>query len=125
MTKTPQQRRLEQRKAKLAQKLPDPLEAVRGTLVERYLTCGNRKCRCHAKGPRHGPYHYLLTTTAPGKTRTTLVPTDQLARVRRWIANFKRFKDVSEKITELNTELVRLSRTGKKERSKRAGRSGK
>jgi hypothetical protein len=107
----PSQRILEQRKADLARKLPEPLETVRGTLVERYLTCGKPACRCHATGARHGPYHYLLTTTAPGKTRTTLVPADQLGRVRRWIANFQRFKEVSERITELNTELVRVSRT--------------
>jgi hypothetical protein len=124
MLRTRQQRLLEQRKAKLVPRLPDPLETVRGTLVERYLTCGNANCRCHAKGPRHGPYYYLLTSTGPGKTRTTLVPNDQLVRVRRWIANFKRFKDVSEKITELNTELVRASRMDKG-RSKRAGRSGR
>lgn len=105
-----QQRRLEEHKAKLAQKLPDPRETVRGTLVERYLTCGKAACRCHATGPRHGPYHYLLTTTAPGKTRTTLVPAEQLGRVRGWIANFQRSKAVAEKITELNTELVRISR---------------
>ncbi|MEW6072019.1 MAG: DUF6788 family protein, partial [Planctomycetota bacterium] len=73
-----QQRLIEQRRAKLALKLPDPLETVRGTLVERHLTCGNANCRCHGEGPRHGPYHYLLTTIAPGKTRTTLVPRDQL-----------------------------------------------
>jgi hypothetical protein len=84
---------------------------VRGTLVERYLTCGKPSCRCHGTGPRHGPYHYLLTTTAPGKTRTTLVDADQLARVRRWIANFQRFKVVLERITELNTDLLRVSRT--------------
>lgn len=110
---------VERRKAELSRKLPDPLETVRGTLVERYLTCGKAACRCQAAGPPHGSYHYLLTTTAPGKTRTTLVDADQLARVRRWIANFQRFKVVLEKITELNTDLLRVSRTERRAKGAR------
>jgi len=119
---TSPQQRLKARKAKLAPQLPDPLETVRGTLVERYLTCGKAACRCHSKGPRHGPYHYLLTTTAPGKTRTTLVPLDQLGRVRRWIANFRRLWELSEKITALNTEHVRLEGKQRRPRGARGSR---
>ncbi len=111
------QKTLIDRKAKVAKKLPKPTETVRGTLVERYQECGKPNCRCH-KGSPHGPYFYLVTTLAPGKTRTILVPPEEVPHVRKWVANFKRFKGGMERITEINTELLRLSRLGHSHKEK-------
>src|SRR5215831_19462775 len=52
---------LRQRRQGLAQQLPPVSEILRGSLVERYVTCGNPACKC-AKGQRHGPQWYLTVT---------------------------------------------------------------
>ena len=55
---------LKRRRKQLLRKLP-PLESVlRGTLIERYLRCGNPNCRC-ADGQGHGPKYYL-SVSYPG-----------------------------------------------------------
>jgi Family of unknown function (DUF6788) len=103
---------LKQRRQKLIKGLPDLAEIIRGSVVKRYLHCGKSECRCH-QGPGHGPYNYLLTTLAPGKTRTVLLSADQLRAVRRWVKNFGELKKGLEKIVEINTRLLQLDRQSK------------
>ena len=84
-------------------------ETLRGSLVERYLTCGNPACKC-ARGERHGPVWYLTVTLGPGRTTGGIVAAEQLDQVRRWIDNYHRVKEHLEKISEINRELLRRSR---------------
>lgn len=100
------------RRQKIAGRLPDPAELVRGSLVKRYLRCGNSSCRCQ-QGKGHGPYHYLMTTVGPGKTRMVLLSKDQLQKVRRWVRNFGAYKEGLEKIAEINTLLLQEARQSK------------
>ena len=46
------------RRQNLVKVLPSLTETLRGSLIERYLTCGNPDCKC-ARGKRHGPVWYL------------------------------------------------------------------
>jgi len=62
---------LRQRRQGLARLLPPVEETLRGSLIERYLTCGNLGCHC-ARGKRHGPVWYLTVTLAPGRTTSRL-----------------------------------------------------
>ena len=62
---------LRKRRRGLARLLPPVEETLRGSLVERYLTCGNLACKC-ARGKRHGPVWYLTVTLAPGRTTSRL-----------------------------------------------------
>lgn len=48
--------------------------ALLGSLSETYRRCGNRKCRCHAGGPKHGPHLYLSYRGPAGKTTGYYVP---------------------------------------------------
>jgi len=73
-------------------KLPPAAETLRGSLIERYLTCGNPNCKC-ARGQRHGPGWYLSVTLGPGRTTGTIVPVQLLERVRRWIENCHKLKE--------------------------------
>jgi len=100
---------LQQRRRGLARMLPVTEETLRGSLIERYVTCGNPSCKC-ARGERHGPVWYLSITLGPGRTTSTVVQPEQLERVRRWIENYRKVKDDLEKISEINRELLRRER---------------
>src|SRR5215831_8118563 len=106
---------LRQRRKGLALQLPPVTEILRGSLVERYVTCGNPNCKC-TRGERHGPIWYLTVTLGPGRTTGGIVPAEKVAEVRRWIDNYQTFKSQLEKISEINRELLRRQR----ERRRRA-----
>lgn len=100
---------LRERRKGLAQQLPPLTEILRGSLVERYVTCGNPACKC-AKGDRHGPIRYLTVTLGPGRTTGGIVPEEEVAEVRGWIENYRKVKDHLEKISDINRELLRRQR---------------
>jgi hypothetical protein len=112
---------LRQRKQGLARQLPPVTEILRGSLVERYVTCGNPACRC-AKGQRHGPVWYLTVTLGPGRTTGGIIGAEQVAEVRRWIENYYQLKEHLEKISDINRELLRRQRD--KQRQRQRGRKG-
>lgn len=103
---------LQQRRRGLAKLLPPAEETLRGSLVERYITCGNPSCKC-ARGERHGPVWYLTITLGPGRTTSAVVPPELLEQVRHWIANYRKVKGDLEKISEINRELLRRKRKKK------------
>lgn len=106
---------LRQRRQGLAKQLPSVTDILRGSLVERYVTCGNPACKC-AKGERHGPIWYLTVTLGPGRTTGGIIAADQLEEVRGWIENYHKLKDHLEKISEINRELLRRQRKRKRAR---------
>ena len=99
---------LRNRREGLTKLLPPLGEVLRGSLMERYLTCGNPDCKC-ARGERHGPVWYLSVT-----------------QVRRWIENYHRVKENLEKISDINRELMhRLKAKNKKRKSAKSEPSGR
>lgn len=112
---------LRQRRQGLAQQLPPVTETLRGSLVERYVTCGNPACKC-AKGERHGPVWYLTVTLGPGKTTGGIVASEKVEQVRTWVQNYQKVKDHLEKISEINRELLRRERD--KQRRRKQARKG-
>lgn len=97
------------RREGLAKQLPPAAEILRGSLLERYMTCGKPNCKC-ASGERHGPVWYLTVTLGPGKASGCVVAADQLDRVRNWIANYHKVKESLEKISDINRETLRRER---------------
>ena len=106
---------LRQRRQGLAKLLPPVTDILRGSLVERYVTCGNPACKC-AKGERHGPIWYLTVTLGRGRTTGGIVPAERVDEVRTWIENYRKLKDQLEKISEINRELLRRERDRKRRR---------
>jgi hypothetical protein len=96
---------LRNRRQGLTKLLPPLGEILRGTLMERYLTCGNPNCKC-ARGERHGPVWYLSVTLDQSHRSGCTVPSDQVAQVRQWIENYRQAKESLEKISDINRELV-------------------
>ena len=112
---------LRQRRQGLAKQLPPVTDILRGSLVQRYVTCGNPACKC-AKGERHGPLWYLTVTLGPGKTTGGIVASEKVAQVRGWVNNYHKVKEHLEKISEINRELLRRERD--KQRKRKQGMKG-
>jgi hypothetical protein len=100
---------LRERRKGLARQFPPVTEILRGSLVERYVTCGNPSCKC-ARGERHGPVWYLTVTLGRGRTTGGVIPADKVDQVRGWIENYQAVRDRLEKISEINRELLRRTR---------------
>ena len=97
---------LRKRREGLTRLLPPLGEVLRGSLMERYLTCGNPQCKC-ARGERHGPVWYLSVTLDQTRRTGSTVPPEQVDQVRRWIGNYHQIKERLEKISDINRELLR------------------
>jgi hypothetical protein len=108
---------LRERRQGLAKLLPPVTEILRGSLIERYVTCGNEACKC-TRGERHGPMWYLTVTLGPGRTTGGIISEEQVAEVRGWIENYHKLKEHIEKISEINRELLRRER-GRERKRKR------
>ena len=100
---------LQRRREGLANQLPPAAEILRGSLLERCMTCGKPNCKC-ASGERHGPVWCLTVTLGPGRACGSVVAAGQLDRVRNWIANHHKMKASLEKISDINRELLRRER---------------
>ena len=82
-----------------------------GSLSEQYNVCGKRDCRCKdPKDPqKHGPY-YHLSFTWRGKSRTLFVRAERLAEMREKLANYKRFRELTDEWVDLVVELEQQER---------------
>jgi hypothetical protein len=112
---------LRQRKQGLAKLLPSVTEILRGSLVERYVTCGNPSCKC-ARGQRHGPVWYLTVTLGKGRTTGGIIPAEKVDEVRGWIENYHNLREHLEKISDINRELLRRARAHARKRGRKAQR---
>jgi len=101
---------LRKRREGLTKLLPPLGEVLRGSLMERYLTCGNPACKC-ARGERHGPVWYLSVTLDQSHRIGATVPAEQVEQVRRWIENYHRVKEHLERISDINRELLRRQKS--------------
>lgn len=106
---------LRQRKQGLVKLLPSSADILRGSLVERYVTCGNPSCKC-ARGERHGPIWYLTVTLGKGRTTGGIIPNEKVDEVRRWIENYHILREHLEKISDINRELLRRERDKQRQR---------
>ena len=109
---------LRNRREGLTKRLPPLGEVLRGSLTERYLTCGNPDCKC-ARGERHGPVWYLSVTLDQAHRSGCTVPGDQIEQVRRWVENYHQVKEHLEKISDINRELMRRQKAQNQNQKKR------
>jgi len=73
-----------------------------GSLVRRYMACGNLSCRCMARPPRlHGPY-YQWTYKVAGKTKTMRLSEEQARLCQEWLSNHKQLKRLVRQMEQLS-----------------------
>jgi hypothetical protein len=98
--------------------LPPVAGILRGSLMERYVTCGNPSCKC-ARGERHGPTWYLSVTLGAGRTTGSIIPEEKVDEVRSGIESYHQMKDQLEKISDINRELLRRARVQRRKRNRK------
>jgi hypothetical protein len=83
-----------------------------GAISEQYNVCGKPNCRCKdpRKPQKHGPY-YQLSYTHLGKSTTEFVKRDRLQEVQQQLANYARFRELTEQWVQLSVRIAKLKRT--------------
>ncbi len=81
-------------------------KAIYGTLSETFRTCGNKNCRCHHGGPKHGPHLYISHRGASGKTTGYYVPKAAEANIRDGVEAWAQLQGHLQKIAALNKERI-------------------
>jgi hypothetical protein len=77
--------------------------AIFGSVSETYRTCGNAGCRCHGKGPKHGP-HVYVSYRADGKTTGYYVPQAAHDDIRRGVDAWRTLQQRLRELAELNKD---------------------
>ena len=97
---------LEHRRAALRAQLAGVGDLRPGSLVGRYRKCGKPNCHCAAPGAGgHGPSG-SLTRAVGGQTVTTVLPAGPaLDRTRAQIAEYRRFRALTQAFVEVNAQL--------------------
>ena len=95
--KNASRRKLEQRINQLKAQLTALGPMRPGSLSRQYNVCGKPGCRCKTpKAPRrHGPY-YQLNYVFGGKKTSEFVRPQNLKQLRAQLANYKRFRRLTE-----------------------------
>jgi hypothetical protein len=98
-------RQLRTRRRRLAAGLPDVEALLHGALIDQHRRCGKEGCRC-TQGQLHGPYTYLATGRARGRSRLLYVPAALVELVRRRVDQTAQVEAVLAQIAAINAELL-------------------
>ena len=95
---------------KLLGQLPPLDDLLRGSLLERH-TFHPSAVSCSTCASGKGHHQWVLNVNYPGaKTRQITLHPDQVAQVRRQIANLDRVRQIIEQICETNQQQLRRQR---------------
>jgi len=98
-------RRAERKRKALLKKVTLCSEFVRGSISSVCATCNRARCVCERKSSKRA---YRLTyKDSQQNTKIVYVPRNQLARMRRMIANYRRVRGIIEQLVEANIELFK------------------
>jgi hypothetical protein len=104
--------RLRARRSRATQELPPLEEILRGTVLGRELRCGKGTCRCASGDPHRATY--LSVTLAGGRTEQISLPAALVPLATRWVANYRRWWEMVEKVSAINRQILRLRRAARK-----------
>ena len=77
---------------------------IRGTLLVRKRKCGKPNCRC-AQGEGHESLFLVISEN--GRTRQLYVPKDWEPRVRLWVEDYHRARELMEEVSRIYWDKVR------------------
>ncbi len=79
----------------------------KGSITERWMTCGNPICKCKTDtAKRHGPY-YWWTTKEKGHTQAIIVPKEFLSEARTYLKNYQQLKTQINALSQLSEQIIR------------------
>jgi hypothetical protein len=97
-----------QRRDKLAARLSDLADVLRGSLLERTVHHSSGCAKC-ARGEGHPLW--VLNVNYPGaKTRQLSLRPNQVPAVRKALKRYRQVKETLEAVSELNQQLLRMDR---------------
>lgn len=111
------QKQLIQRRGRLLARLPEARDILRGSLLQRTIRHRTGCTKC-ARGQGH-PVAVLAVGYPGGVIRQLSLPPEQVAHVRRCLANYRKLKAALEKSCELNLQLLRAQKAELKARRQR------
>jgi hypothetical protein len=102
-------RKLQERINQLKARLKEMGPMRPGSLSRQYNVCGKPGCRCKdpKKPRRHGPYHQLNYVYG-GKKTSEFVRPQNLKQVRTQLANYKRFRRLTDQWIGSALKLAKL-----------------
>ena len=68
--------------------------------------CGKPGCKC-ANGPGHGPKYYVTVSYPKRKPEMDYVPAEFQEKVKEYLENYRKAKEILEELSEINRELLR------------------
>ena len=98
----------EQRLRSRAAQLLNGAGILHGSLVVRTRRCGKPNCHC-AKGEGHSAL--ILTVRHEGRTEQIYIPRDLEAKVRRWVDQDRRLRDLVGELGRLHADKIRKLKT--------------
>jgi len=120
---------LEAKRSEILRKIGGLGDMRSGSITTTGGRCGNPACHCRSEGdPGHGPF-YRLTRKIRGKTVTETFATPlALRKAQSEVAEFHRFRELSQSLLEVNEEICKVRPLSdkltaqEKKRPKRSGR---
>lgn len=101
-------RRYEARYDHLKAEILDLGFVLQGSLVERWMKCGQAVCACHRdRQARHGPYHQWSWKNR-GRTLSAYLDPQEAARCGQWIGNHRRLERTLSAMRALSLRAARL-----------------
>lgn len=97
---------LQKRQEKLIGELLKMRPILRGTVSQVYTRCGKPNCWCAASPEGHP--HLRITWSQKGKMITRKVPSAELSRIRDLTENYRRFRSLRRKLSELNIQIKQM-----------------
>lgn len=77
-----------------------------GSLIKRFLTCGNPSCRCHNNpDKRHGPY-FQMTWKRNGKTVSKFISPELASMYKQWIDNKKNLQTILKEMYKTSEKAI-------------------
>lgn len=97
---------LEARRAQLLDALAATGDSRRGSVSVNYRRCGKANCACaNPAHPGHGPRQLWTHTVPGGKTKGRQLAAGEVGKVTAEVANYRRFKNVIDKLIEVNEDI--------------------
>ena len=90
-----------------------------GSSSETYRTCGNKNCRCHSTGPKHGPHMYVNYKGENGRTTGYYVPKAMQEQVKDGLASWRELQALAKEVAQLNKQIMDAQRPSRKRAKKK------
>ncbi len=98
-------KKLTQKRSDLLVELSTLGPVVRGSINQVCSTCNRAGCICKGRSTKRA---YRMTyKDARQKTKTVYIPRGKVGEVRKMLANYKRMRQLSDQLIEINVEIFK------------------